>query len=62
MSMSFGGCGVFQKLKEKKQKPLFEALEKMKEGQLLISSYPPCTLSSKTLVPRKKLTPFCMKG
>jgi hypothetical protein len=34
--MSFGGCWVFQKLKEKKQKPLFEALEKMKEGQLLI--------------------------
>jgi hypothetical protein len=31
--MSFGGCWVFQKLKEKKQKPLFEALEKMKEGR-----------------------------
>ena len=28
--------GLLQMLKEKKQKPLFEALEKMKGGELLV--------------------------
>ena len=30
------GVGLLQMLKEKKQKPLFEALEKMKGGELLV--------------------------